>query len=204
MAFHPKRQGTMSVEFILLLCAAYLLGSISFAVLLARLHHQPDPRSFGSCNPGASNMLRLGKRWLALATLFGDMGKGALAVWLAARLGFEPVQQAWVGLAALAGHILPLYHRFQGGKGVATAAGVLLVLSWPAAALAALVWVGIFILRATASLASLAACVALLPWTAWHSPELQIPVSLMVLIVLLRHRLNIGRLLAGNENRFRL
>ena len=194
----------MSVEFILLLCAAYLLGSISFAVLLTRLRHKPDPRSFGSGNPGASNILRLGNRPLALATLLGDMGKGALAVWLAARLGLEPVQQAWVGLLAVIGHILPLYHRFHGGKGVATAAGVLLLLSWPAAALATLVWLGVFALRATASLASLAACVAVLPWTAWHSPALQIPVSLMVLIILLRHRLNIGRLLAGNENRFRL
>ena len=193
----------MTVEFNLLLCAAYLLGSVSFAVLLARLLHQPDPRSFGSGNPGASNMLRLGNRPLALATLLGDMGKGALVVWLAAQIGLEPVQQAWVGLLAIIGHILPLYHRLQGGKGVATAAGVLLMLSWPAAALAALVWVGIFTLRATASLASLAACVAVLPWTAWHSPELQIPVSLMALIILLRHRLNIGRLLAGSENRFR-
>ena len=194
----------MSVEFILMLCAAYLLGSVSFAVLLTRLRHQPDPRSFGSGNPGASNILRLGNRPLALATLLGDMGKGALAVWLAARLGLEPAQQAWVGLLAVVGHILPLYHRFHGGKGVATAAGVLLLLSWPAAALATLVWLGVFALRATASLASLAACVAVLPWTAWHSPALQIPVSLMVLIILLRHRLNIGRLLAGNENRFRL
>ena len=194
----------MSVEFILMLCAAYLLGSVSFAVLLTRLRHQPDPRSFGSGNPGASNMLRLGNRPLALATLLGDMGKGALAVWLAAQLGLEPLQQAWVGLVAVVVHILPLYHRFHGGKGVATAAGVLLLLSWPAAALATLVWLGVFALRATASLASLAACVAVLPWTAWHSPALQIPVSLMVLIILLRHRLNIGRLLAGNESRFRL
>lgn len=193
----------MSVEFILLSCAAYLLGSISFAVLLTRLRHKPDPRSFGSGNPGASNMLRLGNRPLALATLLGDMGKGALAVWLAAHLELEPLQQAWVGLFAVIGHTLPLYHRFHGGKGVATAAGVLLMLSWPAAALAALVWLGVFALRTTASLASLAACVAVLPWTAWHSPALQIPVSLMVLIILLRHRLNIGRLLAGNENRFR-
>lgn len=193
----------MTVDFILLLCVAYLLGSVSFAVLLARVRHKPDPRSFGSGNPGASNMLRLGNRPLALATLLGDMGKGALTVWLASRAGLESVQQAWVGLLAVVGHILPLYHRFQGGKGVATAAGVLLLLSWPAAVLAALVWLGVFTLRSTASLASLAACVAVLPWTAWHSPQLQIPVSLMVLFILLRHRLNIGRLLAGNENRFK-
>lgn len=193
----------MTVEFFLLLCAAYLLGSVSFAVLLARLRHQPDPRSFGSRNPGASNMLRLGHRRLALATLIGDMGKGAVAVWLASQMGLIPVQQAWVGLLAVIGHILPLYHGFHGGKGVATAAGVLLVLSWPAALIAGLVWLAIFTIRSIASLASLAACVALVPWMAWHSPELQIPVSLMVLIILLRHRLNIGRLLAGNENRFR-
>ena len=193
----------MTVEFNLLLCVAYLLGSVSFAVLLARLRHQPDPRSFGSGNPGASNMLRLGNRPLALGTLLGDMGKGALAVWLASQAELEPVQQAWAGLAAVAGHILPLYHRFQGGKGVATAAGVLLVLSWPAAAVAALAWLSAFAIRSIASLASLAACVVLLPWLAWHSPELQIPVSLMVLMILLRHRVNIGRLLAGNENRFR-
>ncbi|SDS80280.1 acyl-phosphate glycerol-3-phosphate acyltransferase [Halopseudomonas litoralis] len=193
----------MTVEFNLLLCVAYLLGSVSFAVLLARLRHQPDPRHFGSGNPGASNMLRLGNRPLALATLLGDMGKGALAVWLASQAGLEPVQLAWVGLAAVAGHILPLYHRFHGGKGVATAAGVLLVLAWPAAAVAALAWLSAFAIRSIASLASLVACVVLLPWLAWHSPELQLPVSLMVLMILLRHRLNIGRLLAGNENRFR-
>lgn len=193
----------MTVEFNLLLCVAYLLGSVSFAVVLARLRHQPDPRSFGSRNPGASNMLRLGNRPLALATLLGDVGKGALAVWLASRAGLDPVKQSWVGLAAVAGHILPLYHRFQGGKGVATAAGALLVLSWPAAAVATLAWLSAFAIRSTASLASLVACVVLLPWLAWHSPELQIPVSLMVLVILLRHRVNIGRLLAGNENRFR-
>ena len=190
-------------ELNLLLCVAYLLGSVSFAVLLARLRHQPDPRSFGSRNPGASNMLRLGNRRLALGTLLGDMGKGAFAVWLASQAGLESVQQAWVGRAAVIGHILSLYHCFQGGKGVATAAGVLLVLSWPAAAVAALAWLSAFAIRSTASLASLVACVVLLPWLAWHSPELQIPVSLMVLVILLRHRLNIGRLLAGNENRFR-
>ena len=148
-------------------------------------------------------MLRLGNRPLALATLVGDMGKGSLVVWLAIQYQLEPVQQAWVGLMAVVGHILPLYHRFHGGKGVATAAGVLVVLSWPTAALAALVWLGTFAIRNIASLASLTACVAVLPWLAWHSPQLQIPISLMVLFILLRHRMNIGRLLAGNENRFR-
>src|SRR5690606_42128298 len=107
----------MNIEFNLLLCVAYLLGSISFAVVLSRLRHQHDPRSFGSRNPGASNMLRLGNRPLALATLLGDMGKGALAVWLARHEGLEPVQPAWVGLAAVVGHIRPSCHALHGGKG---------------------------------------------------------------------------------------
>lgn len=193
----------MTREFILLLCTAYLLGSVSFAVLLSRLRHQPDPRRFGSGNPGATNMLRLGNRRLALLTLLGDMGKGALAVWLARNMGLDPVQQAWVGLAVVTGHILPLYHRFHGGKGVSTAAGVLLILSWPAAAVAALAWLLGFAARGIASLAALTACVVLLPWLAWHSPELQIPTGLMILLIVVRHRVNIGRLLSGKEQRFR-
>ncbi len=193
----------MTREFIWLLCTAYLLGSVSFAVLLSHLHHQPDPRRFGSGNPGASNMLRLGNRRLALLTLLGDLSKGALAVWLAIQQGLDPVQQAWVGLAAVIGHILPLYHRFHGGKGVSTCAGVLLILSWPAAVVATIVWLTAFTLRGIASLATLSACVVLLPWMAWHSPELQLPIGLMILLIVLRHRVNIGRLLSGNEHRFR-
>lgn len=192
----------MSIEFKLLLCAAYLLGSISFAVVLSRLGKLPDPRSFGSRNPGASNMLRMGSRSLALATLFGDLGKGALAVWLASLWNPGPAPLGWIGLAAVCGHILPIFHRLQGGKGVATAAGVLLVLSWPAALIAAVLWLGIFAWRRIASLASLAACIGLLPWLAWQRPELLLPCGLMVGLILLRHRINIGRLLDGSENHF--
>lgn len=193
----------MTYHFILLLCTAYLLGSVSFAILLSHWHQQPDPRRFGSGNPGATNMLRLGNRRLALLTLLGDLSKGALAVWLAQHQGLVPVQQAWVGLAAVVGHILPLYHRFHGGKGVSTCAGVLLLLSWPAAIVAVITWLAAFAVRGIASLATLATCVLLLPWVAWHSPELQLPVGLMILLIVLRHRVNIGRLLSGDEHRFR-
>ncbi len=193
----------MSVEFLLLLCAAYLIGSISFAVLLSRLQHLPDPRSLGSGNPGASNMLRLGNKPLALATLLGDLGKGALAVWLASRMLPGLTSLGWVGLAAVVGHILPIFHNLRGGKGVATAAGVLFMLYWPAAAVAALIWLAVFAVQRIASLASLAACLGLLPWLAWYAPSLLAPVGLMVLLILLRHRLNIGRLLTGTENRFK-
>ncbi|MEH6669461.1 glycerol-3-phosphate 1-O-acyltransferase PlsY [Halopseudomonas sp.] len=193
----------MSIELILLLCTGYLLGSISFAVVFSKLGKLPDPRSFGSGNPGASNMLRLGGRPLALATLLGDLGKGALAVWLASLWLPAPAALGWVGLAAVCGHILPVFHRLQGGKGVATAGGVLLMLSWPAALVAAVLWLGIFAWQRIASLASLAACLGLVPWLAWLRPELLLPCGLMLALIMLRHRLNIGRLLDGSENHFK-
>ena len=193
----------MPVDFILMLCAAYLLGSVSFAVLLSRVRRLPDPREAGSGNPGASNMLRLGHAPLALATLVGDWAKGAIAAWLAMRLGLSPPEQAWTALAAIVGHILPIFHQFRGGKGVATAGGALMLLCWPATALAAALWLGVFAWRRIASLASLAACTGLLPWFAWQQPALLLPVLLMVVLILLRHRLNIGRLLSGTENDFR-
>lgn len=194
----------MPIEYISLLCTAYLLGSISFAVVLSKLGNLPDPRSFGSGNPGASNMLRLGGRPLALATLLGDLGKGALAIWLSSFWSPDPASLGWIGLAVVFGHIVPLFHPLQGGKGVATAAGVLLVLSWPAALIGAVLWGGIFAWQRIASLASLAACIGLLPWLAWQRPEVLLPCGLMLALIMLRHRLNIGRLLDGSENHFKL
>ncbi|MEH6563859.1 MAG: glycerol-3-phosphate 1-O-acyltransferase PlsY [Halopseudomonas sp.] len=193
----------MPANLLLWCCVAYLLGSISFAVLISRLRHLPDPRQLGSRNPGASNMLRLGSRSMALATLLGDLGKGALAVALAWRAGLPLAEQGWVALAAVCGHVLPIFHRLQGGKGVATAAGVMLFLAWPAALLAALVWLAAFYWQRMASLASMLASLALLPCLAWQAPTLLLPVTLMVTLILLRHRVNIGRLLNGQENRFK-
>src|ERR687892_298444 len=100
---------------------AYCLGSISFAIAVSRLMRLPDPRSYGSKNPGATNVLRTGRKAAAVLTLVGDAGKGAAAVWLAS---FFTPYVALAGVAAFAGHLYPLFHRFQGGKGVATAAGV--------------------------------------------------------------------------------
>ncbi len=192
----------MLAEFVLLICTAYLLGSVSFAVLLSRLGHLPDPRQAGSGNPGASNMLRLGHRPLALATLVGDWCKGAAAVWLAAQMGLPSGLQAWVALAAIVGHVLPVFHQFRGGKGVATAGGALMLLSWPATLIAATLWLAVFVCKRIASLASLAACAGLIPWFAWQQAELLWPVLLMVMLIMLRHRVNIGRLLSGTENDF--
>src|SRR5882672_1632376 len=108
--------------------AAYLLGSVSFAIVVSWAMRLPDPRSYGSKNPGTTNVLRTGRKAAAVLTLAGDAGKGWLAVWLAAM--FVPGAAALAGLAAFLGHLYPVYHRFLGGKGVATAAGVLAGIDW--------------------------------------------------------------------------
>ena len=112
--------------FWLLAILAYLLGSLSFAILLSRMTGLADPRASGSGNPGATNMLRVAGKRLAILTLIGDLFKGLLPVLIAAHLDFTLQQQAWLGLAAVIGHLYPIYFRFRGGKGVATAAGMLL------------------------------------------------------------------------------
>lgn len=188
--------------FWLLTLLAYLLGSLSFAILISRLAHMPDPRAGGSGNPGATNMLRLAGRRLAICTLFGDLLKGVLPVLLAASLGLTLQQQAWIGLAAVVGHMYPLYFRFQGGKGVATAAGTLLALHPPTALVALLAWLLVFAFSRTSSLAALAALPICLPFLAWQQPALLWPIGVLASLVVWRHRSNLRDLLAGRERHF--
>jgi len=188
--------------FWLLTLFAYLLGSLSFAIVLSQLSGMPDPRAGGSGNPGATNMLRLAGRRLAIGTLLGDLLKGLLPVTLAAWLGYDVQQQAWIGLAAVLGHLYPIYFRFQGGKGVATAAGVLLGLYTPAAALAAAAWLTVFRLTRTSSLAALIALPLCLPLLAWRQPGSLLPMSVLALLIVWRHRSNLQALLAGRERHF--
>lgn len=157
--------------FWLLAMLAYLLGSMSFAILLSRLTGNPDPRMSGSGNAGATNMLRLAGKKLAILTLLGDLCKGLLPVLLAYQLGCTLQQQAWIGACAVVGHMYPLYFRFRGGKGVATAAGMLLGLYPPAALLAAVAWLLTFQLSRTSSLASLIAAPS--PCPCWLGKSLQ-------------------------------
>lgn len=186
----------------LLALLAYLLGSLSFAVLLSRRFGARDPRQAGSGNPGATNMLRLAGRRAAALTLVGDLFKGLLAV-LLARLAELPVpQQAWVGLAAVLGHLYPLYFRFRGGKGVATAAGVLLALYWPAALLAIAAWLLTFALTRISSLAALVATPLTLPLLAWQQPALLLPVTVLAALIVWRHRRNLRDLYLGRERHF--
>ncbi len=188
--------------FWLLTLLAYLIGSLSFAILLSRLAGIPDPRAGGSGNPGATNMLRVAGKRLAICTLFGDLLKGLLPVLLAASLDMSVQQQAWIGLAAVCGHLYPLYFRFRGGKGVATAAGALLALYPPAALLAIGAWLLVFRLTRTSSLAALIALPLCLPLLAWQQPGALLPMSLLATLIVWRHRSNVRDLFAGRERHF--
>ncbi|WP_287810279.1 glycerol-3-phosphate 1-O-acyltransferase PlsY [Pseudomonas sp.] len=188
--------------FWLLAVLAYLLGSLSFAIVLSRATGNPDPRMSGSGNAGATNMLRLAGRKLAILTLLGDVCKGLLPVLVARLAGLDLQDQAWVGLSAVIGHMFPLYFRFRGGKGVATAAGMILALYPPAALLAVAAWGLTFYLTRTSSLASLIATPLTLPLLAWQEPQALLPMSVLTLLIVWRHRGNLRDLFAGRERHF--
>lgn len=188
--------------FWLLVIFAYLLGSLSFAILLSRYFATADPRAQGSGNPGATNMLRVAGKKMAALTLLGDLLKGLLPVLLAILAGLGTQKQAWIGLAAVVGHLYPLYFNFRGGKGVATAAGMLLGLYPPAALLAIASWALTFILTRTSSLASLISTPLILPLLAWQKPQALLPMSVLTALIVWRHRRNLRDLLAGRERHF--
>jgi len=187
----------------LAIAGAYLLGSISFAVLVSKVMGLPDPHTYGSKNPGATNVLRTGSKVAALLTLIGDSCKGAVAVLLAAFfVTTVPLELALVGLATFLGHLYPLFHRFQGGKGVATAAGVLLALDWRVGVGTLLTWGIIALFLRYSSLAALvAALFAPLGTTYLLGWQAGVVVAVMSAFLVWRHKGNIQRLLAGTEPR---
>ncbi len=197
----------MSLVFISAIVSAYLLGSVSFAVLMSYAFRLPDPRTYGSHNPGATNVLRSGKKLAAALTLLGDAAKGWLAVWLAQN--FAPVDDdalwfvAAVALAVFLGHLFPIFLRFKGGKGVATALGVMLAIN---------VWLGLaafgtwilvaFIFRYSSLSALLAAASAPLYATLLGLPTEYIMLTIVVSMLLIwRHKSNIQNLLSGKESK---
>lgn len=181
--------------------ASYLLGSISFAIVVSRLMRLPDPRSYGSKNPGATNVLRTGKKAAAVLTLAGDALKGLVAVLLAS--AYLPEAAPFAGLAAFLGHLFPVWHRFQGGKGVATAAGVLFGLDWRLGLGTVATWIIIAAFLRYSSLAALVAAVFAPFFTAllFGVHETFFVVLVVAALLVWRHRENIARLLAGTESR---
>lgn len=185
---------------------AYLIGSISSAILIARVYALTDPREVGSGNPGTTNILRQGNKTAALLTLLGDVLKGVVPVLVARLLTADPVILALVGGAAFIGHVFPVFFRFHGGKGVATGLGVYLALSWPAGLSLVACWL---LVAAAFRYSSLAAIVtaALSPLIAayWMPHPAYIVMAVVVAAVLLwRHKANFQRLVRGEEDKIRL
>jgi glycerol-3-phosphate acyltransferase PlsY len=187
--------------------AAYLIGSISFAVVVSKLFGLPDPHSYGSGNPGATNVLRTGSKAAALLTLVGDGIKGFATVVIAYHLGISwgdaSLATAGAALAVFLGHLYPIFHHFKGGKGVSTAAGITFGLAWQLGIALLVVWLIVAILFRYSSLASMIAAVATPPLGFyflgnWPEAWVLIPIALLLLW---RHRANIRKLLAGTETK---
>jgi glycerol-3-phosphate acyltransferase PlsY len=192
---------SMGVMGALAAVAAYLLGSVSFAIVVSRVMRLPDPRSYGSGNPGATNVLRTGKKVAAVLTLAGDAGKGWLAVWLAALV--VPAAAPLAGLAAFIGHLFPVFHRFQGGKGVATAAGVLFGIDWRLGLGTVATWLIMLAFFRYSSFSALVAAAFAPFFTVLLLGFDTAAACVLVMSALLvwRHRENVLRLIAGTEPR---
>lgn len=197
---------------VLAVLLAYLIGSLSFAVIVSRAMGLSDPRTFGSKNPGATNVLRSGSKAAAVATLVLDAAKGWLPVllvkWFGGRYGLGEGTMAMVGLAAFIGHLYPVFFKFAGGKGVATAFGVLLGVSWVLGLAVGLTWILMAYFFRYSSLAALTAAVLAPVYyvfgdgTIWYlNKGVLLALSIMSLLLVYRHAENIGRLVKGTESR---
>lgn len=205
--FHFPGAARIPMILLAFICMAYLIGSIPFALISSWIFKLPDPRTYGSKNPGATNVLRSGKKTAAVFTLIGDAGKGWLAIVLAQafapvwNLGDEAIVA--VALAVFLGHVFPVFLNFQGGKGVATAVGVLLGLNAILGLLAMVTWIVVAIISRYSSLSALVASV-LSPVYASYIFGLTLntlAVLLMALLLIWRHQSNIANLIAGKESR---
>jgi glycerol-3-phosphate acyltransferase PlsY len=201
---HPLGDLTYTWPFYLGAVLAYLLGSIPFGLVLTRLAGYGDIRAIGSGNIGATNVLRTGSKLLAVLTVVLDAGKGAAAVLIGQQFG--PDMAAIAALAAFLGHLFPVWLRFKGGKGVATAGGIVLAYAWPVGLVALATWIVVVAATRYSSLAALTAC-ALAPLYAWLITRQIQPTEIILalaVMVILRHHANIRRLLRGEESRIRL
>ena len=192
----------METDYLIIL-GGYMFGSISTAIIVCKLMGLPDPRTQGSKNPGATNVARLGGKKAAALTLLGDMLKGLIPVLIAHYLQMSPVILAATALAAFLGHLYPVFFGFQGGKGVATALGVIYGLYWPVGLLTTATWLAMAVVFRYSSLAALVAILLTPLWFLWLMPEPEIIAAMSILTVLLfwRHRSNIRNLISGEEGK---
>lgn len=185
---------------------AYFIGSISFGILLSKIFKIQDPRSFGSKNPGATNVMRSGKKFVALLTLLGDMLKGTLVVLIAKYyLNFNDDQVLLIAAVVFIGHLFPVYYQFKGGKGVATALGVLIAIDSNIAILVLLIWLIVFLVSRISSLSAITAALCL-PIIAFfmHIDQNFLWLSLFLSMFLIyRHKENIKNLLEKKESNFK-
>ncbi len=189
----------MTATTLLMICFAYLLGSISSAVLVCRLYRLPDPRKSGSNNPGATNVLRLGGKKPALLVFICDMLKGTIPVWGAYFLSIPPFYLGVIGIAACLGHIFPIFFHFEGGKGVATAIGAIAPIGLDLTSLLLGTWlIGVLVTRYSSLAAIITALLA--PFYTWmFKPQYTLPVAMLCCLIIWRHKDNIKRLIAGEE-----
>ncbi|MBL4864277.1 MAG: glycerol-3-phosphate 1-O-acyltransferase PlsY [Rhodobiaceae bacterium] len=196
----PMSWGDAAPYYAVALVVSYLLGSIPFGLILTRLAGLGDIRDIGSGNIGATNALRTGNRWVAIGTLLGDAGKGALAVLLARQFGPDTAVIAAFG--ALIGHLFPVWLSFKGGKGISTYIGILLALAWPVGLLFCATWALVALLFRISSLSALVASLLSPVYFAWVDQWQMVELSVvLVILVFFAHRENIARLLAGTEPR---
>jgi len=182
---------------------AYLIGSFSTAIVTCKILGIPDPRTTGSNNPGATNVLRHGGKKAAIITLLGDMLKGFIPVLLVLQLQTDTLTVAITALAAFLGHVFPVYYGFKGGKGVATFYGVILALNWQCGLIAIALWMLVAWLLKISSLSALVS-IFITPFLLWHfsqSVELTVAVAIMSCIVFWRHKKNIQLLIRGEESK---
>ncbi len=185
--------------------AAYLLGSVSFGIWVSRLYGLADPRTVGSGNPGATNVLRSGRKSAAALTLLGDALKGWFPVWLALQSDMLMWVIASVGLAVFLGHLFPIFHRFKGGKGVATALGVMMAVSGWLALACLITWVIVFAISRISSLSAIVAAALSPLFAAWFLlpyKDYVLMVLVMAIMLVWRHKTNIQKLIAGTESGF--
>jgi len=201
-----NQQLSIKMTFLLIIAmtvAAYLIGSISSAILICRLLKLPDPRTAGSNNPGATNVLRISNKFTAAVVLLFDILKGTIPVWAAYFLGIDPIYLGIIALAACLGHMYPIFFDFKGGKAVATAFGVLLPIGLDLAALLIITWAGVAKSTKYSSLAAIVT-VSLAPFYTWMlKPTYLYPVLMLSALIIFRHKENIVRLIKGTESKIK-